>query len=65
MKKTLQTFVLLLLILFSFSILQVQAAGTAQIDIYFFYDDACSHCYQEGLFLDEMETTYPERNNFV
>ncbi|MBN2503912.1 MAG: hypothetical protein JXB20_01050 [Bacilli bacterium] len=29
-----------------------------QVDIYFFYDDACSHCVEENEFLDQMEMEY-------
>jgi len=50
-------FLLLISLFIPFTSKNVQAIN--QVNIYFFYDEACPHCYDEGLYLDELEITYP------
>ncbi len=57
--KIWKTFFLLILILWTLSPpFQNAVNAENQVELYFFYDDACTHCVDENIYLDELETRY-------
>ncbi len=50
-----------LLFLFLFAVLLANLAY-AECEIYFFYSETCPYCSKEEIFLDEIETKYPDLN---
>lgn len=56
--KRLKIILIFLLTILSASFQHVAVKAENQVNIYFFYDVACTHCYEEGLFLDSMEAKY-------
>lgn len=56
--KFMKSILLILTFLLVLPLLNVKVAATNQVQIYFFYDIACAHCYEEGLYLDQMEAKY-------
>ena len=49
---------LLIIMLSAFS----SFAFAEEVDLYFFYGQGCPHCGKEEIFLEDMETKYPELN---
>ena len=50
-----------LLFLFSFLLpLSIYAKEDDKITLYFFHGDGCPHCAEEEVFLDELQTKYPD-----
>ncbi len=58
MKIIIKAWVFFLTLFLSFSLIMNTTNAMNNVPIYFFYDQACVHCYEEGLFLDEIEETY-------
>jgi len=55
MTKLIKVGLVFLLAFFSFAISSANVHALNTVNIYFFYDQACTHCYQEGLYLDQLE----------
>ena len=51
-------FAFLLSFSFLFQTSKPEVVAENIVNIYFFYDKACAHCYEENLYLDELEETY-------
>ncbi|MGD9909921.1 MAG: hypothetical protein AB7U79_04850 [Candidatus Izemoplasmatales bacterium] len=58
MKKYLKILLAVITIFITFGLSVSSIMAENQITLYFFYDDACVHCYQEGLVLDNIESNY-------
>lgn len=56
--KTMKSILLILIVLLVFPLLNQNVRAINQVSIYFFYDQVCSHCSQEDLFLEQMEAKY-------
>jgi thiol-disulfide isomerase/thioredoxin len=44
----------------AFSLGIANSVSAEEIKIQFFYGDTCPHCHEEGIFLDQLESEYPD-----
>ncbi len=57
-KKALALIIVIAMAVF-FPMTKVFAATENEVNLYFFYEEICSHCQAESEYLDTLETTYP------